>query len=182
MNQTTLASLLSAGLLLYSASLPAAKWDYDTPAESRINQAAMDMLAASAERFHRRFDNASGVDAQARFDQAKLRTEITALESRFANAIVTDEEDSQQATLQRLRSKLADRIDRYEQLLSARFVEVLREDRDSWQYRLVEQAIRLDYFAVPGTLLSDQPEFAESLSRYAKLQASFEALHQTHIQ
>lgn len=182
MNQTTLASLLSVGLLLCCASVQAAKWDYDTPAEARINQAAMEMLATSAEHFHRQFDNASGVDAQARFDQAKLRAEIAALESRFANAIVTGEEDSQQATLQRIRSKLADRIDRYENLLSARFVEVLREDSDSWQYRLVEQAIRLDYFAVPGALLSEQPDFAESLSRYAKLRASFEALHQAHIQ
>ncbi|MCB1590343.1 MAG: hypothetical protein KDI56_15640, partial [Xanthomonadales bacterium] len=75
----------------------------------------------------------------------------------------------------------AERVDRYEQLISTRFIELVRDEPDSWQRRLVEQAIRLDYFAVPAALLSDRPEHADALTRYTRLRQTFEELHRKHI-
>ena len=92
MKVVALPILLAAGLLTGTSPAPAAQWDYDTPAEARISQATMEMLGAVAERFHRQFDNSAGVDTQPRFDQAKLREDLAALESRFSNAVATGEE------------------------------------------------------------------------------------------
>ena len=181
MKVVALPILLAAGLLTGTSPAPAAQWDYDTPAEARINQATMEMLGAVAERFHRQFDNSAGVDTLPRFDQARLRAEVTALESRFTNDVTTSEERHQQAVLERIRLNLAERVDRYEQLISERFVELVRDDPDAWQHRLVEQAIRLDYFAVPAALLSDRPEHADALARYDRLRQTFEELHREHI-